>query len=491
MALMAEAISRRGYVRKIPMAGRACEFKILCALTPHDRTGERRTDRIQRLSIADVESIISGRADRIATLHVFEQEQLNQVAPLENLRHVKRVQKVVAEELKIVDFVEAQDLHFDLFAVEFHWIGPRLQSMQLYRKRNGKNSASFGQRHITLQLKRMSISIVLYDNLHGNIDGITGFSEEDSQSIFDFMKVAIKLCKSGHRSDQVVNAAVIVDPSIRQVITSAYDQTCLWPPFTSQRSVESSECRGSADFMSIQPDANSLTSNGPFDSDYRSIGDIGAYAGVSCLHPWRWAEQLPSAQPQPTPVKCGSSFLWHPLHHAAIVAIEQAAARDMKLFPSSEPSKCQASQNDDHLQLSSTNLPAKRQKTQVSVVICLSMLQVPAVIHPYPSGSGLFLEDDERCDISMNGSTSVLMRPYLCTGLDIYLVWEPCTMCAMALVHQRIRRIFFAFPNPHSGALGSVHRLQGERSLNHHYAVFRVMLPVEVLEEMTSNDANP
>lgn len=47
----------------------------------------------------------------------------------------------------------------------------------------------------------------------------------------------------------------------------------------------------------------------------------------------------------------------------------------------------------------------------------------------------------------------------------------------MALVHQRVRRIFYGFPNPSAGALGSVQRLQGERSLNHHYAVFRVFVP--------------
>jgi len=53
----------------------------------------------------------------------------------------------------------------------------------------------------------------------------------------------------------------------------------------------------------------------------------------------------------------------------------------------------------------------------------------------------------------------------------------------MALVHQRIRRIFYAFPNPNAGALGSVHRLQGQKSLNHHYAVFRVLLPEEALHK--------
>jgi len=56
----------------------------------------------------------------------------------------------------------------------------------------------------------------------------------------------------------------------------------------------------------------------------------------------------------------------------------------------------------------------------------------------------------------------------------------------MALVHQRIRRIFYAFPNPKTGALGSVHRLQGEKSLNHHYAVFKVLLPEEALHKCHS-----
>ncbi|PIA25987.1 hypothetical protein AQUCO_10200041v1 [Aquilegia coerulea] len=93
-------------------------------------------------------------------------------------------------------------------------------------------------------------------------------------------------------------------------------------------------------------------------------------------------------------------------------------------------------------------------------------------------------ESDSDLKVCTNGSHFETETPYLCTGFDIYLVWEPCTMCAMALVHQRIRRIFYAFPNPIFGALGSVQRLQGEKSLNHHYAVFRVSLPGDVLDNM-------
>lgn len=59
--------------------------------------------------------------------------------------------------------------------------------------------------------------------------------------------------------------------------------------------------------------------------------------------------------------------------------------------------------------------------------------------------------------------------------------------CAMALVHQRVKRIFFALPNPSAGGLGSVHRLQGEKSLNHHYAVFRVLILPEQEQGMVTS----
>lgn len=59
----------------------------------------------------------------------------------------------------------------------------------------------------------------------------------------------------------------------------------------------------------------------------------------------------------------------------------------------------------------------------------------------------------------------------------------------MAIVHQRVKRVFYAFPNPNNGALGSVHRLQGEKSLNHHYAVFRVLMPEDIIHEPEQQSA--
>lgn len=69
-------------------------------------------------------------------------------------------------------------------------------------------------------------------------------------------------------------------------------------------------------------------------------------------------------------------------------------------------------------------------------------------------------------------------KPYLCTGFDCYVVAEPCAMCAMALVHSRVRRVVFCEPDQARGALGGRFRLHGCRSLNHHYQVYRCLLPV-------------
>ncbi len=62
---------------------------------------------------------------------------------------------------------------------------------------------------------------------------------------------------------------------------------------------------------------------------------------------------------------------------------------------------------------------------------------------------------------------------YLCTGLDAYLWREPCLMCAMALVHSRIRRVFFRRSSP-GGGLCSAAKLHTIKSLNHLFEVYQI-----------------
>uniref|UniRef100_A0A2M4AT74 Putative subunit of trna-specific adenosine-34 deaminase n=1 Tax=Anopheles triannulatus TaxID=58253 RepID=A0A2M4AT74_9DIPT len=65
--------------------------------------------------------------------------------------------------------------------------------------------------------------------------------------------------------------------------------------------------------------------------------------------------------------------------------------------------------------------------------------------------------------------------PYLCTGYDVYLTHEPCIMCAMALTHSRVRRVFYHHLNAQRGALGSLVKLHTIKELNHRYEAFRIL----------------
>lgn len=63
-------------------------------------------------------------------------------------------------------------------------------------------------------------------------------------------------------------------------------------------------------------------------------------------------------------------------------------------------------------------------------------------------------------------------KPYLANSLDVYVSHEPCVMCAMALVHSRVQRVFFCYPNAYHGGLGSCYAVHSLPSLNHHFQAF-------------------
>jgi tRNA(adenine34) deaminase len=60
-----------------------------------------------------------------------------------------------------------------------------------------------------------------------------------------------------------------------------------------------------------------------------------------------------------------------------------------------------------------------------------------------------------------------LAENYRLPDLELYVTLEPCAMCAMAMLHARIRRVVFAASDPKTGAAGSVVDLFAHRTLNH------------------------
>lgn len=58
--------------------------------------------------------------------------------------------------------------------------------------------------------------------------------------------------------------------------------------------------------------------------------------------------------------------------------------------------------------------------------------------------------------------------------------------CAMALVHSRFKRVFYAVQRKDFGALGSRWAVHQQDSLNHHYEVYRGLLKTECEDWMRS-----
>jgi tRNA(Arg) A34 adenosine deaminase TadA/predicted GIY-YIG superfamily endonuclease len=66
-------------------------------------------------------------------------------------------------------------------------------------------------------------------------------------------------------------------------------------------------------------------------------------------------------------------------------------------------------------------------------------------------------------------------------GCTLYVTLEPCAMCAMAMIHARIKRVVFAATDPKTGAAGSVFDLLQDTRHNH-----RIEVQGGVLAEVAS-----
>ena len=70
-------------------------------------------------------------------------------------------------------------------------------------------------------------------------------------------------------------------------------------------------------------------------------------------------------------------------------------------------------------------------------------------------------------------------------GCTLYVTLEPCAMCAMAMVHARIRRVVFGASDPKTGAAGSVFDLLGDVRHNHRVEVSGGVLAEEAAARLS------
>lgn len=59
------------------------------------------------------------------------------------------------------------------------------------------------------------------------------------------------------------------------------------------------------------------------------------------------------------------------------------------------------------------------------------------------------------------------LKNYRLPDTTLYVTLEPCTMCAGAMVHSRIKRVVFGAPDPRTGTAGSAIDLFSQSYHNH------------------------
>lgn len=59
------------------------------------------------------------------------------------------------------------------------------------------------------------------------------------------------------------------------------------------------------------------------------------------------------------------------------------------------------------------------------------------------------------------------VQNYRLVNATLYVTLEPCTMCAGAMIHARVKRVVYATPEPRTGAAGSVFNVLQHEQLNH------------------------
>jgi tRNA(adenine34) deaminase len=79
-----------------------------------------------------------------------------------------------------------------------------------------------------------------------------------------------------------------------------------------------------------------------------------------------------------------------------------------------------------------------------------------------------------------------LLGNYRLPECEVYVTLEPCAMCAMALLHARVKRVVYGARDPKAGAAGSVIDVFGTAALNHHTAVEGGVLEVAAGELLRS-----
>lgn len=71
-------------------------------------------------------------------------------------------------------------------------------------------------------------------------------------------------------------------------------------------------------------------------------------------------------------------------------------------------------------------------------------------------------------------------------GCEMYVIVEPCAMCAGAMVHARLKRLIYGAPDPKAGAVESVMNVANHPRLNHQMEITGGVLREQCSQMLTN-----
>ncbi|KZT42661.1 cytidine deaminase-like protein [Sistotremastrum suecicum HHB10207 ss-3] len=68
---------------------------------------------------------------------------------------------------------------------------------------------------------------------------------------------------------------------------------------------------------------------------------------------------------------------------------------------------------------------------------------------------------------------------YLLTSRTLFTTHEPCIMCSMALLHSRVKDVFYIYPMNQTGGCGGLSCVPGLDGVNHRFSIWKWTSPVD------------
>lgn len=142
----------------------------------------------------------------------------------------------------------------------------------------------------------------------------------------------------------------------------------------------------------------------------------------------------------------------HPLRHSIINLVRAVGELRASLKSTSVPN------------IASPPLTSP-QPTPIGNVPDHSLDQVSATYSQPPS-------DSTPCSSDRAGPTNAVNGAhYLLTSLTLFTTHEPCIMCSMALLHSRVKEVFYLIPMAKTGGCGGVACVPRLEGVNHRYGI--------------------